>query len=87
MYQFLIIAYLFTLLDRGINYDVIKAFPRVSVLHLLGKQEKWLEARLAAGKEIQKLAPRAAKIKQKRHAGEPIMKEEEHVFNRRHALG
>ena len=74
-------------LDRGINYDVIKEFPKVSVLHLLGKSEQWLEARFAAGKEIQKLATRAAKIKQKRDAGEPITKEEEYVFNRRHALG
>ena len=53
----------------------------------MGKPEQWLEARLAADKEIQKLAPRAAKIKQKRDAEEPIAKEEEYVFNRRHALG
>ena len=33
------------------------------------------------------MVPRAAKIKQKRDAGEPITKEEEYVFNRRHALG
>ena len=74
-------------LDRGINYDVIIEFPKVSVLHLLEKPEQWLEARPAASKEIQKLAPGVAKIKQKRDAGEPITKEEEYVFNRRHALG
>ena len=35
-------------LDWGINYDVIKELPKVAVLHLLGKPEQWLEARLAA---------------------------------------
>ena len=40
-----------------------------------------------AGKEIKRLAPRAKRIEQKRNAGEPITKEEEGVFNRRHALG
>ena len=74
-------------LDRGINYDAIEDFPKVSVLHLLGKPEQWREARLAAGKEIKRLAPRAKKIEQKSNAGEPITKEEEGVFNRRHALG
>ena len=75
-------------LDRGINYDAIEDFPKVSVLHLLGKPEQWREARLAAGKEIKRLAPRTKKkIEQKSNAGEPITKEEEGVFNRRHALG
>ena len=48
-------------LDRGINYDAIEDFTKVSVLHLLGKPEHWREARLAAGKEIKRLAPRAKK--------------------------
>ena len=48
-------------LDRGINYDAIADFPQVSVLHVLGKPEQWREARLAAGKEIKRLAPRAKK--------------------------
>ena len=74
-------------LERGINYDAIEDFPKVYVLHLLGKPEQWREARLAAGKEIKRLAPRAKKIEQKSNAGEPITKEEESVFNRRHALG
>ena len=77
-------------LDRGINYDAIEDFPKVSVLHLLGKPEQWREARLAAGKEIKRLAPLAKnekKNEQKSNAGEPITKEEEGVFNRRHALG
>ena len=73
-------------LDRGINYDAIEDFPKVSVLHLLGKPEEWREARLAAGKEIKRLAPRAKTSEQKSNAGEPITKEEEGVFNRRHAL-
>ena len=46
-------------LDRGINYDTIEDFPKVSGLHLLGKPEQWREARLAAGREIKLLAPRA----------------------------
>ena len=33
------------------------------------------------------MAQRAKKIEQKSNAGEPITKEEEGVFNRRHALG
>ena len=74
-------------LDRGINYDAIKDFPKVSFLYLLGKPELWQEARLAAGREIKWLAPRAKKIEQKSNAGEPITKEEEGVFNRRYALG
>ena len=74
-------------LDRGINYDAIEDFPEISVLHLLGKPEQWQEAGLAAGKEIKRLAPRAKKNEQKSNAGEPITKEEEGVFNRRHALG
>ena len=40
-----------------------------------------------AGKEIKTLAPHAAKIKQKRDAGEPITKKEEYMLNRRDALG
>ena len=52
-------------LDRGIHYDVIKEFPKVSVLHLLEKPEQWLEALPAVSKEIHKLAPRAAKISRK----------------------
>ena len=74
-------------LDRGINYDAIGKFSKLSVLHLLGRPEEWREARLAAGKKIQRLAPLAKRIEQKRNAGEPITKEEEYVFNRRHALG
>ena len=74
-------------LDRGINYDAIEDFPKVSFLHLLGKPEQWREARLAAGKEIKRLVPRAKIIEQKSNAGEPITKEEEGVFYRRHALG
>ena len=74
-------------LDRGINYDAIKDFPKVSVLPFLGKPEEWREARLVAGKEIKRLAPRARRIEEKKNAGEPITKEEEGVFNRRHALG
>ena len=74
-------------LDRGINYDAIEDFPKVSVLHLLGKPEQWREARLAADKGKKRFAPRAKKIEQKSNAGEPITKEEEGVFNRRHALG
>ena len=74
-------------LDRGINYDAIEDFPKVSVLHLLGKPEQWREARQAAGKEIKRLAPRAKQIERKRNAGEPITKEEEGELNRRHALG
>ena len=74
-------------LDRGINYDAIEDFPKVSVLHLLGKPEQWPEAQVAAGKEIKRLAPRAKKTERKSNAGEPITKEEEGVFNRRHALG
>ena len=46
-------------LDRGINYDAIEDFPKVSFLHLLGKPEQWREARLAAGREIKRKAPRA----------------------------
>ena len=38
-------------LDRGIDYDVLEKFPKVSVLHLLGTPEEWKEARLATGKE------------------------------------
>ena len=38
-------------LDRGINYDAIGKFSKVSVLHLLGRPEEWREARLAAGKK------------------------------------
>ena len=53
----------------------------------MGKPEQWREARLAAGKEIKRLAPRAKKTEQKRNAGKPITKEEEGEFNRRHALG
>ena len=53
----------------------------------MGKPEQWREARLVAGKEIKRLAPRAKEIEQKSNAGEPITKEEEGVFNRRHALG
>ena len=64
-------------LDRVINYDAIEDFPKVSVLHLLGKPEEWREARLAAGREIKRLAPRAKKTVQKRNAGKPITKEEE----------
>ena len=52
-------------LDRGINYDAIEDFPKVSVLHLLGKPEEWREARLAAGREIKQLAPRAKKLSRK----------------------
>ena len=64
-------------LDRGINSDAIEDFPKVSVLHLLGKPEDWREARLAAGEEIKRLAPRVKKNEQKSNAGEPITKEEE----------
>ena len=53
----------------------------------MGKPEQWREAWLAAGKEIKWLAPRAKTNEQKSNAGEPITKEEEGVFNRRHALG
>ena len=67
--------------------DAIEDFPKVSVLHLLGKPEQWREARLAADKEIKRLTPRAKRNEQKNNAGEPIMKEEEGVFNRRHTLG
>ena len=76
-------------LDRGtcINYDAIEDCPKVSVLHLLGKPEQWREARLAAGREIKRLAPRAKNIEQKSNAREPITKEEDGVFNWRHALG
>ena len=74
-------------LDRGINYDAIKGFPKVSFLHLLGRPEEWREARMRAGKEIQRLDPIAKEIEQKRIAGEPITKEEEGMFNRWHALG
>ena len=74
-------------LDRGINYDAIKDSPKVSFLYLLGKPEEWREARLEEGKEIKRLATRAKRIEQKRNAEEPITKEEEDVFNRRHALG
>ena len=76
-------------LDRGINYDAIEDFPKISVLHLLGKPEEWREARLAEGREIKRLAPVAKKKKteQKRNAGKPVTKEEEGEFNRRHALG
>ena len=62
-------------LGRGINYDAIEDFPKVSVLHLLGKPEQLREARLAAGKEIKRLALRAKKIEQKSNAGELITKE------------
>ena len=74
-------------LDRGINYDATEDFPKVSVLHLLGKPEQWREARLAEGKEIKRFAPRAKKTEQKSNAGESMTNEEEGVFNRRHALG
>ena len=74
-------------LDRGINYDAIEDFPKVSVLHLFGKSEQWWEARLAAGKEIKRLASRAKTNEHKRNAGKPITKEEEGELNRRHALG
>ena len=74
-------------LDRGINYDAIVGFPKVSFLYHLGKPEELREARLEAGKEIKRLAPRAKRTEQKRNAGEPITKEEEGVFNRRHAHG
>ena len=53
----------------------------------MGNPEQWQGARLAAGREIKRLAPRAKNIEQKSNAGEPITKEEEGVFNRRHALG
>ena len=39
-------------LDMGINYDVMKEFPKVSALHILGRPEEWKEARQKAGKEI-----------------------------------
>ena len=55
-------------LDRGINYDAIEDFPKVSVLHLFGKPEQWREARLAAGREIKRLGPRAKNIEQKSNA-------------------
>ena len=70
-------------LDRGIIED----FPKVSFLYLSGKPEEWRVARLEAGKEIKRLAPRAKRIEQKSNAGESITKEEEGVFDRRHALG
>ena len=73
-------------LDRVINYVAIEDFPKVSFLYLLGKPEEWREARLEACKEIKRLASRAKSIAQKRNAGKPITKEEEDVFNRRHAL-
>ena len=44
--------------------------------------EEWLEGR----KEKRRLAPHAAKISEKRDAGESITKEEEDLFNRRHTL-
>ena len=57
-------------LDRSINYDAIEDFPKASVLNLLGKPEEWREARLAAGKEIKRLAPRAKKNEQKSNANQ-----------------
>ena len=53
----------------------------------MGKPEQCREAQLAAGRDIKRLAPRAKKMEQKSNAEEPITKEEEGVFNRRHALG
>ena len=41
-------------LDRGINYDAIEDFPKVSFLYLLGKPEEWMEARLEADKQKNK---------------------------------
>ena len=52
-------------LDRGINYDVIEEFPKVSDLHLLGKPEQWREWWNEAGKEIRRLAPHAKKLGEK----------------------
>ena len=71
-------------LDRSIDYYAIKEFPKVS--DLLGKPEQWRKWWQKAGKEIKMLAPRAAKIKQKRDAGEQITKKEEYVLNRRNTL-
>ena len=53
----------------------------------MGKPQQWREARLAADRETQRLVPRAKIIEQKSNAGEPITKEKECVFNRRHAFG
>ena len=71
-------------LDRGIDYDAIKEFPKVS--DRFGKPEQWRKWWQKAGKEIKNLAPLAATIKQKRDAGEPITKKEEYVLNRRDTL-
>ena len=71
-------------LDRGIDYDAIREFPKVS--DLFGKPEQWRKWWQKAGKEIKKLAPHTAKIKQKRDAGEPITKKEEYVLNRRNTI-
>ena len=78
---------LYTICHIPVEIPSIEDFPKVSVLHLLGKPEEWRESRNAAGKEIKQLAPRAKKIEQKRNAGKPVTKEEEGEFNRRHALG
>ena len=68
-------------LDRGIDYDAIKAFPKVS--DLFGKPEQWRKWWQKAARKTKKLAPHAAKIKQKRDVGEPIKKKkEEYVLNR-----
>ena len=74
-------------LDRGINNDAIEDFPKVSVLHLLGKPEQWREARLAAGKEIKRLAPRAKKKRAERYCGRTNYERRKGVFNRRLTLG
>ena len=71
-------------LNRGIDYDPILEFRKVS--DLSGKPEQWRKWWQKAGKEIKTLAPHAAQIKQKGDAGEPFTKKEEYVLNRRDTL-